>query len=212
MARGMAGHVDRTHLHAPQIPDSPVVITQCIRPRRVAELAHDLVMERIEHGGRVAIVGCKPSPAARGVEIAVMNMERHLLQHPQPRHVILMHMPQDHEVGAGEAGRLRKRLGDERRVEHRDRIAAVHDHLITVGILSGQLARPDGDRAELNRLLHHGSLVGVGTDLAADDSGRSRWAGIMSEMKPLVPSPGPPGPVDCRLMGGVASRLRGFGR
>jgi hypothetical protein len=83
----------------------------------------------------------------RSRKISFVHVHGRVRQSMQGGHMVLVHMAEDHEVGAIE--RLADMVGHDRRVEGGLCIGAAHDDLIGVGIFAVLLAEENGDAAEI---------------------------------------------------------------
>ncbi len=123
MAGSMTGHVDRLDAHPAQIPTRAVVVGGRVGALPIAKLVDHFLPQRLQRGGLVTIMGCEPFPAARGCDIGLVHEEGTIGKPADTHHVILVDMPQDHQIGVGQ---LRVDLErDEGQVKDRRRIAAV---------------------------------------------------------------------------------------
>src|SRR5690606_31862075 len=160
MARRVPRHVDGAHARTAEFPDRAVAIADRVRARRVEELAPDLGEHRFGRRRRQPVVAQQPGPAAHRFDVAFVDVHCGARQAVQPRHVVLVRVPEHDQLRVVENGADAVR--DQRRVERRARVAAADHHLVAVGILARLLAEVDGDSAEVE---------------PADGVGHGRWGG-----------------------------------
>ena len=162
---GVPRHVDRAHRYAAaEVPARAVGVGERIRPGHVVELALDLGVHAGEHAWRVAVVPSEPVPAARGIRVGLVHVDRRVRQAVQAGHVVLVHVPEHDEISVEEL--LAQAVRDERRVESRERVRAAHHDLVAVRVLARLLAEVDADRPEPDDRNFHGAILTAGADSA----------------------------------------------
>ena len=117
------------------------------------EIALDLGPKSIEHRLRIAVMARQAFPAAGGLEVGLVNMNRYARQPMQPGHMVFMDMTHDHHVGI-----VKERpnmVGDLGRIEDSARVTAGDDQLVAVRVFAVLFAEADRDRSEL-RLFDRG--------------------------------------------------------
>jgi hypothetical protein len=144
----VAGHVDRAHAAAAQVPVRAIGIADRVGARHVREFTPDLGQHRLDRLRRQAIVAHQALPTARSVDVALVRVHRRLRQAVQPGHVVFVYVAQHHQIGIVQF--RADAVGDQRRVEGRASVGAAYDHLVAIGILARLLAEEDADAAEVD--------------------------------------------------------------
>lgn len=102
-----------------------------------------------------------------------MHKDFGLWQAVQSRHMVLVHMAHHHQFGSIELGS--DMVGHDRRVEHRQRVAAGNHDLVAVRVLAAPGAAKHRDAAEVLTLYFNAAGLG----LESHGSWRSKWAWLL---------------------------------
>jgi hypothetical protein len=126
--------MDRLYRHVTQIPPHPVSVGEGVTPFLPTKLAEYLEPKGLQGLSVITVMPRQTVPAAGGCNIGLMHIERPIREAPDAHHVVLVHMPQDHEIATLELLVQLERY--QWSVKHRNRVAPSHDQLIAVRVFA----------------------------------------------------------------------------